>query len=166
MPVKKPPDVIRWMFENWNSLGVFTGDLKINGVNSLQKRYSVDGIAGCETQADWRFAPEARKFHRLFGHGEETRSAVGFNCAGEKKLRDQPGGTAMMTIGRLSVSVLDTGVDYENLGRWSWILVGGPRKRTRYVVLYQPCSSHNSAGNSVFAQQEDYFERRGAAISP
>ena len=45
MPVKKPPDVIRWMFENWNSLGVFTGDLKINGVNSLQKKYSVDGIA-------------------------------------------------------------------------------------------------------------------------
>ena len=123
------------MFENWNSLGVFTGDLKINGVNSLQKKYSVDGIAGCETQADWRFAPEARKFHRLFGHGEETRSAVGFNCAGEKKLRDQPGGTAMMTIGRLSASVLDTGVDYENLGRWSWVLVGGPRKRTRYVVL-------------------------------
>ena len=91
---------------------------------------------------------------------------MGFNCAGEKKLRDQPGGTAMMTIGRLSASVLDTGVDYENLGRWSWILVGGPRKRTRYVVLYQPCSSYNSAGNSVFAQHEDYFERRGVAISP
>ena len=55
-PREKPNDTFRLMYENWNSLGVFTGDRKIRQINKLATDYEVDTIAGCESQCDWRFA--------------------------------------------------------------------------------------------------------------
>ena len=73
----------------------------------------------------------------------------------------------MMTLGRLSSFVLDTGVDFTGLGRWSWILVGSQEKRTRIVVAYQPCKpGTNSKGFTVFEQQQRYVEPKGDFRSP
>ncbi len=56
IPGDNPDDYWRLMFENWNSLGVFTGKKKVERVNMLIKQYDVDTVAGCEAQCDWRFA--------------------------------------------------------------------------------------------------------------
>ena len=47
-PREKQDKVFRIMFENWNSLGVFTGDRKIGRINCLSSEYDVDMLAGCE----------------------------------------------------------------------------------------------------------------------
>jgi len=165
-PRLKPDNCFCLMFENWNSLGVFTRKDKINQINDMSRQYEVDMIAGCETQADWRFAPEEQQFENLFGVGQNSRSVVGYNKT-ESLSRDQKGGTAMMALGRLSGFVLATGSDHTNLGRWSWVLVGSEQKKTRIVVAYQPCEpGRNAKGLTVFEQQKRYFEARGDFRSP
>ena len=56
VPREKPDDTVRLMVENWNSLGVFTGQSKIHCVDSMLKDFGVDILAGSETQCDWRQA--------------------------------------------------------------------------------------------------------------
>ena len=89
----------------------------------MTTEYEVDALAGCEMQCDWRFAEHDRQFDELFGVGKQKRSAVGYNVQ-EKALRNQKGGTAMMTMGRMSAFVVKTGVDDTKLERWSWSLMG------------------------------------------
>ena len=87
------------------------------------REYGADILAGCETQADWRFLSDKQKFENLFGQAQEKRHVAADNTT-EKVKRDQTGGTAMMTFGRLSGLVLDTGADETDLGRWCWIKLG------------------------------------------
>ena len=70
-------------------------------------------------------------------------------------------GTAMMALGSFSSYVLDTGVDYTGLGRWSWILVGLAEKTTRIVVVCQTCvPNKDNKGMTVFEENQQYFEAR------
>ncbi len=64
------------MFENWNSLGVFTGQKKVDRVNRLIKQYDVDTVAGCEAQCDWRFADKDSQFKELFAFGKKQKCVV------------------------------------------------------------------------------------------
>ena len=68
-PREKADNCFRLMFENWNSLCIFTKRKKIQQVNDLITKYEVDCIAGCESQCDWRFATEEEKCENLFGVG-------------------------------------------------------------------------------------------------
>ena len=73
----------------------------------------------------------------------------------------------MMTLGRLSGLVLDTGSDETDLGRWCWIKLGGGGKTTRIVTAYQPCDpGKDTAGETVWDQHQRYFEARGDGRSP
>ena len=81
----KPDDVVRIMYENFSSLGVFgegpTKHRKIRQINKLIKDYGVDIMAGCETRTDWRFVTmEANKFENLFGNGLPTKGVCASNA--------------------------------------------------------------------------------------
>ena len=95
-PKEKPENVFRFMFENWNSLRLWTQPKRVSDINDLIAKYEVDCFLGCETQCDWRFAEEEKKFRNLFGAGEQKRHVVGFNKSGKKIQREQHGGTAAM----------------------------------------------------------------------
>ena len=50
---EKPYNAFCLMFKNWNSLGAFgKSKHKIDDINALLKKYDVDCLARCETQAD------------------------------------------------------------------------------------------------------------------
>ena len=154
------------MYENWNSLGIFTGMQKVRKVDALAKHYNVDTIAGCESQCDWSQADADSQFANLFAFGQTKKCVAGYNER-EKTVRDQKGGTAMATIGRMCTFVLDSGTDYTGLGRWSWQLLGKGNTKTRVVVAYNPCTpGRDSKGFTVFEQQQRYFESIGDFRSP
>ena len=172
VPREKPNNTIRLLYENFNSLGVFaTGKArrrKVNRLKQLLREYGADILAGCETQVDWRYATEENdKFHNLFGKGQERKSVIGFNRTGKKMGRAQNGGTAMITFGRLSASVTETGVDDTGLGRFSWMKLSGGGKTTRVVTVYNPCEPQGeTAGTTTWDQQASYFEAKGDGRSP
>ena len=79
VPEDKPADTVRILFENWNSIQLFTGTRKINLINSLVKRYKSDVLAGVELQANWDYAAYDRQFHDLFCMGDIRREVVSYN---------------------------------------------------------------------------------------
>jgi exonuclease III len=164
-PREKPAHTIRIAMENFNSLCVMSGNVKITALNNMCPKYKVDILCGCETQIDWRQVPQSRKFHNLFGAGTETRSVVAHNI-NERMQPNQFGGCAMMAMNTISSEVIDTGVDIMGLGRWCWMLLGSGRKKTRIVMAYQPSNSGRSAGTTVKDQQTRYFQVLGDARSP
>ena len=110
------------------------------------------------------------------GEGKEISESVcnwkeSEGCGGsqhhQKNVRDQRGGTAMATFGRLSTFVLGSGADYTGLGRWCWQLAGKGGKSIQIVVAYQPCKSNkNSRDFTTCEQHERYFQPRGDFRSP
>ena len=73
----------------------------------------------------------------------------------------------MTTIDRFSAYDIETGVDENGLGRWSWIHVGSNEKRTRIAVAYQPHTpARTSKGGAVFEQHQCFFKQRGDFQSP
>jgi hypothetical protein len=58
--------------ENFNSLGFF-----YNSLNKLCRKYNIDILAGCKTQADWRQATVEQQFQNLIGVGMDR------GCTGE-----------------------------------------------------------------------------------
>ena len=167
IPVEKPTDCFRLMFENWNGLGIFANNKKIDRINNLLRKYDVDCVAGCETRADWRFvSEEGSRFHNLFLPEKRSRGVAAHNTT-ERTNRDQWGGTAITTMGRLTTHVINTGSDNSGLGRWAWVLLSSREKRTRIVVAYQPCTpARSSKGGTVFEQHQRHFQQCGDFRSP
>ena len=113
------------MFKNWNSLGIYSSTAKTDKINHLVKIYEVDIIMGCETQCDWRKVDtDKRKFHNFLLGNQRKASVAGFNPTVSDGVRNQMGGTAMMTVSWISSDVVDSGCNHTGLGRWSWQLLG------------------------------------------
>ena len=122
--LKKPSNVLRLLFENVNSIGVFASGRargqKLNQMRHLIKKYDIDVASFVETQVDWRQVRESSLFENLFAVGQDRRTVAANNVT-DKKLftdRNQRGGTAMMTVGRMSVNVKKVDRDETKLGRF------------------------------------------------
>ncbi len=81
---KKPNNVVRIMFKNFLSLGLFVEGLarhkKVRQLNKLVWDYRVDLLAGCETRTDWRYiVMEEDRCCNLFGNGQPTRGVFAAN---------------------------------------------------------------------------------------
>ncbi len=165
IPASKPPDTVRVMMENFNSLGVFTSGKrrrrKIRRIRKLMRKYDVDVLTGCETQADWSFAKNNDKFENIFGVGQQKRSVAAHNTT-ERITRDQKGGTATMIVDKLASRVVNVGMDPDNLGRYCWVELAGGGKTTIMATMYMSCDpGPNTAGSTVWDQHCRYYERMG-----
>ncbi len=58
-PRKKPAHSVRIVMENFNSLRVMSGDVKVNAINNLCRDFKVDVLCRCKTQVDWSMVPQA-----------------------------------------------------------------------------------------------------------
>jgi hypothetical protein len=115
-PGIKPDNCVCIVMENFNSLGFFTNGVKINALNKLCRKFKMDILTGCKTQADWRQATNEKQFQNIIGVGMDTRSVVAHNI-NERMQRNQHGGCAIMAMGRFLAEVVETGVDHYGLGR-------------------------------------------------
>ena len=70
---EKPNDVLCLLFENVNSLGMFSIDRarcqKLKQMRLLLKKLGVGMASFVETQVDWRHISRGQQFDNLFAHG-------------------------------------------------------------------------------------------------
>jgi hypothetical protein len=151
-PGSKPDSCVPIVMENFNSLGVFTNEVKIIALNKLWRKFNTDTLAGCEMQADWRQATNEQQFRNIIGIGMDTKSIVAHNI-NERMKRNQHGGCAMMAMARFSAEVVKTGVDHYGSGRWCWMRVGYGDKKTQIVMVYQPSGSNSSHSPGTTVEQ-------------
>jgi hypothetical protein len=93
LPKEKPNNVIRFMYENFSSLSLFTKGpkkhVKICQLNKLMKEYSVGILAACKTRTDWLFITDKdSKFHNLFGNRQPSQGVHAHNTNDHKIKRD------------------------------------------------------------------------------
>ena len=161
MPEKKQRGWIRLMFENWNSLGIYSQSWKIDRLNFLIKRLNIDIVAGCECQTDWSFVNPDNQFHSLLSPGRAKKGVAAHNTT-ERIQRDQMGGTAITGVGRICDVITEVGHDSTGLGRWSWITLHGGNTTTRIISAYLPRKpNRHSKGRTVWEQHSRYFEAKG-----
>ena len=123
---EKPDDVLRLIFENVNSLGVFSaGKTKLRKQNQMRyliRKYDIDVAAFVETMVDWRqVRKEESKFENLFTRpGEDKVCVTAYNATNDviETERCQKGGTAMLTRGKMTASVKQVKADETGLGRF------------------------------------------------
>ena len=125
---------MRLLFENCNSLGLFTSNKKIKQINTQVKSLQADGIFGNKDQTNWRKVPKSKQFSDLFGAGKPRRGISAHNVNEDKYSCSPPGGTSGMLFGCLSTFVKEVGSGYTGLGRWVWIVVGEDEHHTRLVT--------------------------------
>jgi hypothetical protein len=166
IPVIKPDDSIRLMYENFSSLSVFSvGTMhhkKIWQINKLMADYGVNILAGCNTRTDCQFVEsEEDKYCNLFGNGHPTRGVCGYNINNKKMKQDQWCGTCISAFGQLASFVTATGVDSMGLRWWSWLRVGGGGKTTRVIMAYPVRPNKYTRGGTGWDQHVWYFEAWG-----
>ena len=169
--LKKPEGVIRFIWENFNSLCILTDDRnlsKIRRLDAFRKRYKVDFVAGCETQTNWFEVPDGHGFSELVGLGEDKRCITAHNV--HDKTRCQPGGTLAAVYGRATAfGTVETGKDETGLGRFVWIVFRTEGLTRRIVSAYRPRKPSSIKrrgldwkGTKVWEQHYNYFRKVGA----
>ena len=150
LPTYKTNGYIRIMFENWNSLGIFTHSWKIDRINYLIKKHQIDILAGCESQCNWTKVPRHKKLTDIISPGYMKRGITAHNTH-EK-------GTAVLGVGRICDLISDKGSDPTGLGRWSWIKLGTGR-------VSPGLSQHTFLKNPTNAQKVVQFGNNMHGIS-
>jgi hypothetical protein len=172
VPLKKPDGIIRFLWENWNSIKLFTeaNHERIHTIEALRKHYNADIVGGCELMVDWSQADQ--DFFDLFGMGEERKGAAAWNKH-ERNERCQPGGTSLMAFGQISPYVSKVEPDSTGLGRWVTLTLANGEKEVKVVMAYRPCfptsirrRGRDKLGSTVWEQHERYFRDRGEFRDP
>lgn len=135
---RKPPDVVRLVGSNVNSLCLFdeARAWKVKKLKAINQRYQADGMMVQECGTDFRQVSEAQSFGVLFGD-MDCRSVAANNVT-EDSGRSQYGGVASLAFPRLAGFVRETGKDPTGLARWVYLYVGHGKRRTRIVTAYRP----------------------------
>jgi hypothetical protein len=171
---KKPPDIVRLLGENVNSLCLYDEthkESKPSRLRQMSKRFQADAALLLETGTDFRQLPEDKRLEQLLG--DDDCVVVTANNVTEGSGRSQYGGTAAVNFPRLAGFTIASGADKTGLARWVWTLVGTGERKTRIVTAYRPVKPTYSTLRdrrrgwyTVWAQQVRYFRKKGLPGSP
>jgi hypothetical protein len=91
-----------------------------------------------ETNVSWgKLRGKDRWEERSMGWWEHMRSITCHNTYDSPKNIYQPGGTMMISTGKIKFRIIGSGTDPSKMGRWCWQLFSGKKGvQTRVVTAY------------------------------
>ena len=159
---EKEADCFRIVTQNINGIGREVGNIKETSVKAFIQNLSVDVFAVQQLDICWDKVENHKKiWDRFRGWQESCNLSVAFNIEDSNRMPYQPGGTAVISTGKITHTWDSSGVDEKKLGRWSWTRYQGSYGRyLRIVSVYRPCTSRHQ--NSAFMTQYRYsLKKRG-----
>eukprot|EP00956_Cyclotella_meneghiniana_P022756 scaffold43409_cov41-Cyclotella_meneghiniana.AAC.5 len=157
------------IYQEKRKLNIIGPRWKVDKLNKdIIPSLEVDVFMLNELQRDWRATPKEEHLTQVLLPGVAKHGVVVANNTTERSLgRDQPGGTGILALGRMSDLVTETGQDTTGLARWVWItIIIGLGIRTRLVAAYNPVRPNNGKGNTVFEQNQRLYQRLGHFQDP
>ena len=150
---KKAGEMLRIMTQNINGIGQESGNIKERGIKIFVKEFDVDVMAMQQLNVCWsKVQNKSKIWDRFRGYEEHHNLSVAFNSGDATSKAFQPGGAALLSVGRISQTCQSSGSDGKKLGRWTWSRFQGSFGRfCRVVSVYRPC--YNVAYNSAYMQQ-------------
>ena len=164
---KKHDMCLRIMSQNINGIGQNKNSNKENGIKGMIVEFSVDVLGLQELNVCWYKIPEKQRiWDRLKGWKEQFNLSVAHNMEEKDTQAYQPGGTAVISVGKISHTWAASGSDAWKLGRWSWTRFQGSYGRyVRVVSIYRPYMKTIKL-NSNYMQQYRYSMKKRGGICP
>eukprot|EP00956_Cyclotella_meneghiniana_P007718 scaffold10329_cov66-Cyclotella_meneghiniana.AAC.7 len=128
IPREKETQYVRVAFENVNSIGPRWKVDKLN--KDIIPSLEVDVFMFNELQRDWRVTPKDEHLSQVLTPGVAKRGVIANNTTERSLGRDQPGGTGILALGRISDLVTEMGQDTTGLGSCK-VGVDNDRQRSR-----------------------------------
>jgi hypothetical protein len=156
----KDKDTIRILTQNINGMGQVADSLKEMNLKTFTSNKMVDILAIQELNVCWtKVAHRNKIWDRFRGWKESSHLSVAFNTEDKDAKVSQTGGTALISINKISHIWDSAGVDKSKLGRWAWTRYQGTEGRNlRVVSVYRPVV--NDGYNSVYMQQLRYSVKK------
>ena len=163
----KDDDCVRLVTLNINSVGQTCNNIKDEYLKSFIKDTNIDIFAFQELNVCWaKVAHKNKMWERFKGWEENFKLSVAYNTTDKNAKAFQPGGTAIMTIGKVSHMWDSSGVDKSSLGRWTWTRYQGSGGRhVRVISIYKPVPNIRRC-NAVYMQQYTYSLQHRQGICP
>ena len=154
---KIDPNNTRLFYININGIDTGNGDHSLLQLCQNLQEVGVDVISLTETNVHWQRPHATSNFKRIL---QETwpKDKIG-TCTSESNISSnsdyKPGGTAMISLNKVTSVTINKGEDPSGLGRWKFItLLGENNRRTSIFNMYRPCDSPiESVGGSTVIKQ-------------
>ena len=149
--LEKRSGMCRIFVQNPGGIGVTPG-VKFGKLMEFLKENKVDIAGISEVNVNWKLVTDGRNLgDRTYGKFESQRAISTYYRKDNSALRNQPGGTAMLAMNKISYCVQSSGRDKRGMGRWCWIRLRGKNGiHTRLITVYVP--TQNAGENTVYAQ--------------
>jgi len=163
----KPKDRLRFGGGNMDQFHTaHNNNGKANLLRAWARHYKLDGVFVQETGINWTAMPRTGRLEEMM-KTEATMRTVAAHNEHENLGRRQWGGTAAVAYGDLAVRVSETGKDPTGLGRWCFMRCKGRDNHAiRIITAYNPVYSTRSQTQTVYSQQQRYFELKGDNFNP
>ena len=155
--VQKENDTIRICFQNINGFGYTQKSVKSNCVKNLIIDKDIDIMAMAEMNLNWGKLARDNTLPQISKKWfERSKTVVAYNQHEKRKFfKHQPGGTAIISRGEVSLRVSKVQYDESRMGRWSSQVLEGKRGVcTRVVSVYVPVITSDHGHKKVACQQQ------------
>ena len=160
---------IRIGFQNINGFGYNqTNENKAEEILACINQKQMDVFAMVETNTNWRKVKKRYGiWSRTAGWFEQQKVVAHHNVHDTKCSLFQPGGTAIITRGDLSLRHMESLGDTRKMGRWSSSLFRGKDQiRIRVVSIYVPHLNKTHGKINVYSQHQDALLTMGVTQNP
>jgi len=139
---------------------------KANLLRAWARHYELNGVFVQETGINWTAMPRTGRLEEMMKMEATMRTVVAHNQHENLGWR-QWGGTAAVAYGDLAVRVSETGKDTTGLGWWCFMRCKDRDDHAIWIIMvYNPIYSTQSQTQTVYSQQQQYFELKGDNANP
>lgn len=118
---KKSENTLCVSFQNINGFGYLKNGQKAEEIYDFIGAHEIDVCLLAEMNVNWRLVSKKNTIDDLTrGWFENQRCVTSYNQYDRSYMAYQPGGTAVITQGEMSLRCIKSGHDDKKMGRWSW----------------------------------------------
>jgi len=164
---KKNLDTIRIVLQNVDGIPNNTkGDVKLDSLLNFTREAEIDILALTELNVAWdKIDYKLCLPTKTQGWWEANQWSFTHNKQDTYGNAFQLGGTALLTLNKLSHKTTKPGDDTTGLGRWCWTRLRGKENHfLRLVSVYRPCKADGHL--TTYQQQIRWFSKQGKDVCP
>ena len=167
LPTEKPDGYRRFMAVQLNGTATpAIRAVKVEQCTALINKYDVDVMSYLEHGLNMAHFKSSKTFDSFFESEVQLRSITGHNKNEYPESAHQQGGTGTMATNEMIEYWKDSGTDFRNLGRWSWVTFGTGDYISRVVSIYGVGRRRTEGWGRVYQQHLRYIQSHGFVLSP
>ena len=159
---------VRILFQNIRGFGDSEENRKTESIRQAIQEDNVDIMCMTEMNVNWKRVAKRKNLTQMSkAWFENSKVSIAYNYHQQgNKSKFQPGGSAIISKGSLSLRAIDFAPDQRRMGRWaSQLFKGKDSIKTRIVTMYVPKEPDKHTFQRIYSQQQSALVKLGIAGS-